>query len=238
MISRPIASCSRRCDEPLLHLVRNTVDHGIESPSPLASRRKAARRRDTYSREEAPWRPACVTIYPSDGARPRYRRDRSRARAARTLIPSDAHAVARTIFDEGFTTRDTATTYPAEAWVWGSCAPPRNDGAARSTLHPARVRHRVHRRRSTEHRDHACRARPGWRCHPRCRALSSCASHARSAEVRRVDGRVVLVAGGTPTPVTTLAALLGPPFEEPSASAMLQVVLLESGGRRTRGRRR
>jgi two-component system chemotaxis sensor kinase CheA len=48
----------------------------------------------------------------------------------------------------------------------------------------------------------------------------------------RIDGRAMLVAGGTPTPVTTLAALLGPPFAESPSPAMLQLVVLESGGRR------
>jgi two-component system chemotaxis sensor kinase CheA len=49
-------------------------------------------------------------------------------------------------------------------------------------------------------------------------------------KIVRVDGRPTLTSAAQPIPVTTLAALLGPPFTEAPDVAMLQVVVLESAG--------
>jgi two-component system chemotaxis sensor kinase CheA len=55
---------------------------------------------------------------------------------------------------------------------------------------------------------------------------------ARASEVRRVEGRAVLVVAGGPTPLATLARVLGPPLTESAHPGAFPVVVLQSGARR------
>jgi two-component system chemotaxis sensor kinase CheA len=218
--------------EPLLHLVRNAVDHGIESPTARAA---AGKQPEGEVRIEGELRGDRLRVtIADDGAgldidaigRGLERRGRS--------IPSDAQAVARTIFDEGFTTRDTATTLSGRGVGLGivRAAAERMGGSVDVTSRRglgAAIIIDVPLSIATMH---VVLVQVGDVILGVPSAFVVRVARADPRKLGRVDGRAVLVAGETPTPVTTLAALLGPPFAEPPASAMLQVVVLESGGRR------
>ena len=218
--------------EPLLHLVRNAVDHGIESPAVRAVAGKAA---EGEVRIEGSLRGDWLRItVGDDGAGLDIAAiNRGLARRGRA-VPSDAHAVTRTIFDDGFTTRDTATTLSGRGVGLGivRAAAERMGGTVDVTSHaglgtaitvdvPVSI---ATMRVVLVQTGDVILAIPS--------AFVVRVARADPRTLARIDGRVMLVAGGTPTPVSTLAALLGPPFTESPSPAMLQLVVLESGGRR------
>ncbi|MEP6989989.1 MAG: ATP-binding protein, partial [bacterium] len=94
--------------EPLLHLVRNAIDHGLES---TADRIAAGKPEEGEVRIEGALAGDRLRVTVSDDgvgldltaiARGIERRGRT--------VPADERSVARAIFDDGFTTRATATT--------------------------------------------------------------------------------------------------------------------------------
>ena len=123
--------------DPLTHLVRNAVDHGIETPRGPRGARQAARRA------------CCRCALPR--RRPgqhrdhrRRRRHRPGARCARKAIERGlsrrsgrAHepiaSAIKLIFLPGFSTAETSPTSPAAASAWTSSRPTSSGSAAPST---------------------------------------------------------------------------------------------------------
>jgi two-component system, chemotaxis family, sensor kinase CheA len=90
--------------EPLLHLVRNAVDHGLEAP---AARRSAGKPETGQVRVAARRRGQDLEVRVSDDGRG-LDPDRLRARAPNGAALSDAEALA-TIFEPGFSTAEEVT---------------------------------------------------------------------------------------------------------------------------------
>ncbi len=218
--------------EPLLHLVRNAVDHGLE----LATQRIAASKdAEGEVRIEGSLRGDRLQVVVADDGRGldlmAVRRGiERRGRAA----PSDPHVLMRAIFDDGFTTRDTATTLSGRGVGMGivRAAVERMGGTVAISSLPnqgTRVTIDVPLSIATMS---VVLVEVGGVTLGVPSAFVVRVARADPRKLARVDGRTVLVSHERPTPVTTLAALLGPPFEDAPTPAMLQLLVLESGGRR------
>ncbi len=218
--------------EPLLHLVRNAIDHGIEAPAARAAAGKPVE--GTVRIEGALRGDRLVLTVADDGAgldmvaiaRGLERRGRA--------VPADARALAYTIFDEGFTTRDAATTISGRGVGLGivRVAAERMGGTVEVTsvrgkgtaitldvpLSIATMR--------------VILVQVGDVVVGMPSAFVVRVARVKPRMIVRVDGRATLVTGEAPIPVSTLAELLGPPFAAGPSAAMLQVVILESSGHR------
>ncbi len=217
--------------EPLLHLVRNAVDHGLELPGARVAAGKAP---EGEVRIEGSLRGDRLQVTVADdghgldlGA---VRRGISRRGRA---VPTDVSALARTIFEDGFSTRDTATTLSGRGVGLGivRAAAERMGGTVdvRSVAgHSTTITIDVPISIATMN---VVLVEVGGVILGVPSAFVVRVGRADPRKLARVDGRAMLVTQERPTPVTTLAALLGPPFHETAAPAMMQLVVLESGGR-------
>ena len=218
--------------EPLLHLVRNAVDHGIELPT---SRAASGKPPEGEVRIEGCLRgDRLLVTVADDGAGLDLEGIGKGIERRGRAIPSDEHAVAKTIFDDGFTTRNTATTLSGRGVGLGivRVAAERMGGTVDVTSRPGlgtAITMDVPVSIATMR---VVLVRVGSVMLGVPSAFVVRVVRADPRKLARVDGRAMLVAQGTPTPVTTLAALLGPPFTESPPPAMLQLVVLESGGQR------
>ena len=218
--------------ESLLHIVRNAVDHGIEAPAVRAVAGKPA---EGEIRIEGSLRGDRLRVnVVDDGAGLDLGAiGKGIARSGRSL-PGEAHDVARAIFDDGFTTRTSATTVSGRGVGLGivRAAAERMGGTVDVWSEPGRgttITVDVPLSIATMR---VVLVQVGNVLLGVPSAFVVRVLRADPRTLARVDGRPMLVTGNAPTPVTTLAALLGPPFSESPPPAMLQIVLLESGGRR------
>ncbi len=101
-----------RLDAPLTHLLRNAIDHGIESP---AARVQAGKPEDGSIHLAASYRTGMLAIEVSDdGAGIDYERVRQKLRSERgrdaaSVAIMDEEALADTLFAAGFSTRDAVS---------------------------------------------------------------------------------------------------------------------------------
>jgi two-component system chemotaxis sensor kinase CheA len=218
--------------DPLVHLARNAVDHGLESPEERVAAGKEA---EGVLHIEATLRGDRLQVTISDDGRgldlAAVRRGLERRGRA---LPADPHALARTIFDDGFTTRDTATKVSGRGVGLGivRAAAERMGGtvdvssvAGKGTSITIDVPVSIATTR-------VVLVEVGGVILGVPSAFVARVERVDPRTLAHVDGGAMLLSHEQPTPLTTLAALLGPPFEEVAAPAMLQVVVVESGGRR------
>lgn len=218
--------------EPLLHLVRNAVDHGIELPAEREAKGKDA---EGEVRIEGSLRGGRLQVIVSDdghgldvAAVRRGLQQRGRP------LPTSEQDLFRTIFEEGFSTKDTATTLSGRGVGMGivRAAVERMGGtvevssvAGRGTQISIDVPVSVATMRVVlAEVDGIVLGVPS--------SFVMRVDRANPRTLKRVDGRTMLVTGDRPIPVMTLASLLGPPFKEVPSPAMLQIVVLETGDRR------
>lgn len=218
--------------EPLLHLVRNAVDHGLELP---AQRTAAGKDVEGEVRIEGSLRGDRLQVVISDDGRGLDLAAVRKGVERRGRHASDDPAMLmRAIFDDGFTTRETATTLSGRGVGMGivRAAAERMGGTVGVSSipnHGTKVTIDVPVNIATMS---VVLVEVGGITLGVPSAFVERVGRADPRTLARVDGRTMLVSHERPTPVTTLAALLGPPFEDAPAPAMLQLVVLESGGRR------
>ena len=218
--------------EPLLHLVRNAVDHGLELP---AQRLAAGKDAEGEVRIEAELRGDRMRVIVADDGRGldivAVRRGIERRGRA---VPAEASAVMRAIFDDGFTTRDTATTLSGRGVGMGivRAAAERLGGTVDVASIPNQGTKVIIDVPVSIATMSVVLVQVGDVTLAVPSAFVLRVARADPRKLARVDGRTVLVTHDRPTPVTTLAALLGPPFEDAPSPSMLQLVVLESGSRR------
>ncbi len=218
--------------EPLLHLVRNAVDHGLETAD---ERRAAGKPEQGTIGVAVTLRGDRLRVAISDDGRgldlaALRRALEQRGRAA----PGDQDALQRAIFEDGLSTRERATTLSGRGVGLGivRVSVERVGGtvdvtsaAGSGTTFILEVPLSIATLRAlTIVVDGALFAIPS--------AFVARVDRIDAKRLARVDGRAMLTSNGAPTPVTTLAALLGPPFAEPGVDEMLQIVTVEAGGRR------
>ena len=218
--------------EPLLHLVRNAVDHGLETAN---ERRAAGKPEQGTIGVAVTLRGDRLRIAVSDDGRGLDLAALRRALEQRgRAVPGDQAALQRAIFEDGLTTRERATTLSGRGVGLGivRVSVERVGGtvdltsaAGTGTTFILEVPLSIATLRAlTIVVDGALFAIPS--------AFVARVDRIDARRIARVDGRAMLTSTGAPTPVTTLAALLGPPFAEPGVDEMLQIVTVEVGGRR------
>jgi two-component system chemotaxis sensor kinase CheA len=212
--------------------VRNAVDHGIELSAERVAKGKNP---EGEVRVEGVLRGDRLQVTVSDDGHgldlDAVRRGLERRGRP---VPTDPDAVARIIFDDGFTTRDNATTLSGRGVGMGivrSAAERMGGTVGVSTAwgQGTRVTIDVPVSIATMR---VVLVEVGGVILGVPSAFVVRVTRADPRKLPRVDGRAMLVMQERPTPLTTLAALLGPPFEETSPPAMLQIVVLERGGQR------
>ena len=218
--------------EPLLHLVRNAVDHGLETG---AERTAAGKPEQGTISLTVTLRGDRLRVAIADDGRGLDLGAIRRALAQRgRAVPGDPGSLARTIFDDGLSTREQATTLSGRGVglgivrvsverVGGTVEVSTIEG--QGTTFVLEVPLSIATLRAiTVIVDGAMFAIPS--------AYVARVDRVDAQRIARVDGRAMLPTGGAPVPVTTLAALLGPPFAEPALNDALQIVTVELGGRR------
>ncbi|MES2177625.1 MAG: response regulator [Gemmatimonadota bacterium] len=217
--------------EPLLHIVRNAIDHGIERPEERVTAGKPA---EGEVRIEGSLRGDRLRLAVSDDGHgldlDAVRRGIQR-RGRSASIDQDALALA--IFDDGFSTRDTATTISGRGVGLAivRAAAERMGGTASVTSHagvgttitldvPVSV---ATMRVVLVDVGGVLLGIPS--------TFVVRAARADPRKLARADGRAMLVTKQAPIAVVSLAALLGAPFAEPAPAAMIQLVILENSGR-------
>ncbi len=217
--------------EPLLHLVRNAVDHGIET---AAERLAAGKPEQGTIRVDITLRGDRLRLAVADDGRGLDLNAIRRALQQRgRTAPSDPASLRRTIFEEGLSTREHATTLSGRGVGLGivRVAVERVGGtvdvssiAGQGTTFLLEVPLSIATLR-------AITVQVGDTIFGIPSAFVRRVDRVNAARIARVDGRSMLTTGGAPTPVTTLAALLGPPFTEPPLDDAMQIVTVEIGGR-------
>ncbi|MDQ2664616.1 MAG: response regulator [Gemmatimonadota bacterium] len=218
--------------EPLLHLVRNAIDHGIESP---AVRTAAGKPAEGELRVEGALRGDRLVVTVSDDGAGLDMGSIAKGLARRGhAVATDPRVLARAIFDEGFTTRDTATTLSGRGVGLGivRAAAERMGGTAdvrsvagKGTQITIDVPLSIATMR-------VVLVQVGEIVLGVPSAFVVRVTRVDPKRIVRVDGRPTFVTDDAPMPVTTLAALLGPPFSDSPTPAMLQVVVLENSSHR------
>ena len=217
--------------EPLLHLVRNAIDHGIEPPEKRVAAGKPA---EGELRIEGKLRGdrLVVTVADDGGGLDLASVARGLQRRGRA-VPADPELLARTIFDDGFTTRDAATTLSgrgvglaivraAAERMGGTASVKSAVGKGTEITIDVPVSIATMRVVLVQVGDVVLGV-------PSAFVVRVARVEAR--RIVRVDGRPTLTSANQPIELTTLAVLLGPPFAEAAPAPMLQMVVLESAGR-------
>jgi two-component system chemotaxis sensor kinase CheA len=218
--------------EPLLHLVRNAVDHGLETP---AERRAVGKPEEGNITVAVTLRGDRLRVAIGDDGRGLDLAAIRRGIEQRGRIaPGDPAALQRTIFDEGFSTRERATTLSGRGVGLGivrvsvervggtvDVASHAGRGATFTLEVPLSI---ATLRALTVDVDGSLFGIPS--------AYVQRVDRIEARRVARIDGRAMLTGDGPPTPVVALATLLGAPFADPPATDLLQLVTVETSGQR------
>ena len=218
--------------EPLLHLVRNAIDHGIETP---AARTAAGKNPEGEVRIVAALRGDRLRLtVGDDGPGLDTASIARKLKAAGQQVPADEALLARTILADGFTTRDTLSTVSGRGVGLGvvRVAAERMGGSVEIESAPGggtAITLDVPLNVATM-RVLLVRVGDATLGVPSAAVVRVLRIAPRSLSV--VNGTPMLVTKDAPVPVRSLAALLGPPFVEGATPAMLQCLVVESAGRR------
>ncbi len=218
--------------EPLLHLVRNAIDHGLETPDARTRAGKEPQGRVTVRAElGGDW--LSVTIA-DDGAGLDVPSIRALLKERGRDVPVEDRDVARTLFESGFSTRRIATNISGRGvgldivrvaaerlggtvnvqWVPGA-------GTTFTIEVPVSV--------ATLR---ALLVRVGKQMLAIPTTFIERLIRVSREQVRAVEGRSMLALGSEAVPLTSLARLLGEPLVDPLPGPELDVFMLAVDGRR------
>jgi two-component system, chemotaxis family, sensor kinase CheA len=217
---------------PLLQLVRNAVDHGIEPP---AERERQGKRRTGRVRVRAELTGGRLVVSVSDDGRGLDADAIRRALRARgRAVPEGDAELADAVLAGGFTTRAEATRISgrgvgvdivrsAVEGIGGALDVRWKAGAGTTFLiecppTPATIR--------------ALLVRVGAYSFAIPTAHVERLQRIRGDQIRHVDGRAMLQLDAGPVPVHSLAALLGPPLEAHPVEGLATAVIVSAGSRR------
>ncbi|MEO7712433.1 MAG: ATP-binding protein, partial [Gemmatimonadaceae bacterium] len=214
--------------EPLLHLVRNAVDHGLES---AAGRRAAGKAEQGEISIEASLRGDRLRLlFGDDGAGIDADSIRRRSGVRQGIpIPADAEELLRIIFDDGFSTRESATTLSGRGVGLSivRVAVERLGGTVDVTSTAGKGMTFVLDVPLSVATMRALLVRVGTVTIALPSAFVTRVQRVPASAIARVDGRDLLVTAGAPMPVLALASLLGPPYRASPWTEHVQVVILE-----------
>ncbi|MEO7454812.1 MAG: response regulator [Gemmatimonadaceae bacterium] len=218
--------------DSLLHLVRNAIDHGVEPPAERAAGGKAPVATVTV-RAALHGERLTVTVA-DDGAGLDIAAIRRRLAEQGKAVPESDDDVARSLFEAGFSTRAVATTISgrgvgldaveaamlrvrgsvAVSWVAG-------EGTTFTLQCPltlAAIR--------------AVLVRSGTQLLALPTSNVEQLVRVRATDVRRAEGREVILTGDVPIPLVPLAAVLGAPFVAAPPSDIFPALVVSAGDRR------
>ncbi len=227
---RPVLEMLR---EPLLHLVRNAVDHGLETP---ANRAAAGKQAEGTVRVRAAMRADRLRVTVSDdGGGLNVDALRRRLTSLGLPIPARMHELALTVFNEGFSTKEKVTeisgrgvglgiVQTAVEKVGGTVDVSWQPGAGTTFTMEVPVTVAVLRAVIVDVDGHPV-AIPT--------AYVERVTRIGRDEIRTIDGASVLPDEDSPIPFVSLASRLGPPFrDEPPADGKVVALRLAAGSRR------
>lgn len=218
--------------EPIVHLVRNAVDHGIESPQTRTRAGKPEQGRVRVSARLQGDR--LVLRVEDDGGGVDVAGLRARLAAlGRPAVGGDLD-LANVLFEGGISTRAEATEISgrgvgldivrsAVEQLNGSVDVQWTAGAGTSVTIESPVSLATLR---------GVVARVSGQCFIVPSVHVSRLLHVRPEDARRVGGRTVLPTADGPVPLVTLAHLLGPPLDDRPFGEAVPVMLLDAGHRR------
>ncbi|MEO7823379.1 MAG: response regulator [Gemmatimonadaceae bacterium] len=218
--------------EPLLHLVRNAIDHGIGASADRIRRGKKAEGSITVRAELGGDR-LRITVS-DDGAGLDVDSIRALLKERGRSVPADDRDVARTLFESGFSTRRVATNISGRGvgldivrtaverlggtvnvqWVAGA-------GTTFTIQVPVSV--------ATLR---ALLVLAGRQMLAIPTTFLERVMRVSRGQVRLVEGRTMLTIGSEAMPLTSLARLLGPPLVDPPPEPDLNIIILAVEGRR------
>ena len=227
---RPVLEMLR---EPLLHLVRNAVDHGLESP---AKRAAAGKEPEGTVRVKASMRADRLRVTVSDdGAGLNIDALRKRLSSLGLAVPSNVNELAQMVFSEGFTTRENVTeisgrgvglgiVQTAVESVGGTVDVSWKPGAGTTFIMEVPVTVAVLRAVIVDVGGHPI-AIPT--------AYVERVTRIGRDEIRTIDGASVLPDEEGPIPFVSLAGRLGAPFhDDPPSDGSVVALRLAAGSRR------
>ena len=227
---RPVLEMLR---EPLLHLVRNAVDHGLESP---AKRAAAGKEPEGTVRVKASMRADRLRVTVSDdGGGLNIDALRKRLSSLGMAVPSNVNELAQMVFSEGFTTRENVTeisgrgvglgiVQTAVESVGGTVDVSWKPGAGTTFIMEVPVTVAVLRAVIVDVGGHPI-AIPT--------AYVERVTRIERDEIRTIDGASVLPDEEGPIPFVSLAGRLGAPFrDDPPSDGSVVALRLAAGSRR------
>lgn len=218
--------------DPLLHLVRNAVDHGIEPPAERERSGKPRPGRVTVGAEVSGGR--LIVTVTDDGSGIDEAALRSALRARGRPVPPDRGGLADALLAGGFSTRAEATTVSGRGIgmdivrssldrIGGTVSVEWRPGRGTTfTLEcppsPATLR--------------ALLLRVGSHTFAIPTAYVQRLRRVRDADLQRAEGRAMLRTMTGPVPVHSLAGMLGPPFEARAIADSATAAIISVGARR------
>ncbi|MEP6621204.1 MAG: response regulator [bacterium] len=218
--------------EPLLHLIRNAVDHGIEAP---AVRVAAGKPPEGNLRIEVSMHGDRIRLTVADDGAGLDLAAISRAMARHgRVVPTEQTALANAIFDDGFSTRESATTLSGRGVGLGivRATAERLGGSAdvqsvagRGTTFVLDVPVSIATVR-------ALLVVVGGVILAIPSGFVNRVISAQAKALQHVDGRDVMIVDGPPLPVLPLASLIGAPYRSGAWGDRVQGVVIEGSGHR------
>jgi two-component system chemotaxis sensor kinase CheA len=215
--------------EPLLHLVRNAADHGIEPPAERAAAGKAETGTVRISTVMHGGR--LRVVVEDDGAGVDADGVRQRIASRGETPPTDDRQLAWLLLGGGISTRAAATELSGRGvgldLVRTSLE--RIGGTVRMTWRAGRGTRFVLEAPPTPAALRAVLVCVGGQIFALPASNVERLVRVAPEQVRHLGGRLVLPVGGRPIPLVSLAAVLGPPLHPRPLSIVVPAVLLESG---------
>jgi two-component system chemotaxis sensor kinase CheA len=220
--------------DALLHMVRNAVDHGIESPAERVAHGKPARGRITVA---ASLNGAGVEVVVADDGRGLdLAAIRERARERNVAVPEDERELVRLVLLPGFSTSRLVTELSGRGMgldVVRHCAEALH-GRVDVTFEPGRGARFALALPLTLTLIRALLVAAGGQVFALPVTHVRRLVRARPSDLGHVEGREVLLGGASPVPVVSLADALALPAAEPArAGGKVPLVIVISGGRET-----
>ncbi len=218
--------------DSLLHLVRNAIDHGVEDRAERARRGKPEVA--TISIKAALHGERLTVTVSDDGAGLDIDAIRRKLRDRGLPVPDADADVARMLFQAGFSTRDVATTISGRGVGLDAveAAMSRVRGTVAVSWVAAEGTTFTLQCPLTLAAIRAVLVRSGAQVLAIPTSNVEQLVRIRRTEVRKAEGREVILTGAEPIPLVSLAVILGPPFVPGVMSDIFPALIVSAGDRR------
>ena len=218
--------------DSLLHLVRNAIDHGVEDRPVRAARGKPEAA--TIAIRAALHGERLTVTASDDGTGIDVDGIRAKLRERGLPVPEADADVARMLFHAGFSTRDIATTISGRGVGLDAVesAMARVRGTVEVSWIPGQGTTFTLECPLTLAAIRAVLVRSGTQVLAIPTSNVEQLVRIRRTEVRRTEGREVILTGEVPIPLVSLATVLGPPFVPGAMGDIFPALIVAAGDRR------